>query len=72
MHAGNTVNITFTVLTQNVSFGGNEVKSSVFNTGKISPGASKSVSFTATDSFDAKAFWPSSSVLKGTLNITVE
>ena len=70
---GDLVKITFNVPTSGVSFGGEDIRSGVFNTGVVVPGTSKIVEFTAPDQgFDVKSFWPRSSVQKATLKVTVQ
>ncbi len=69
---GSLVKITFTIDTTNVSFGGIDIKSSEFETGTISPGASKQVSFTATKSFTVTGYWPASGIKKGEMQVTVK
>lgn len=58
------VNLTLSVSTSNVYYGGLDFRSSVVNSGTILPGASKTVSFTADSSFTINCFWPSSGVEK--------
>ncbi|MBI4049245.1 MAG: hypothetical protein HY395_00285 [Candidatus Doudnabacteria bacterium] len=62
---GSKVNLTFNVKTQGVYYGGLEFRSDVVNTGAIAPGGSKTVTFTAQESFTFAAFWPASNVDKG-------
>lgn len=61
---GQKVNVTFKVGSQNVYHAGLEFKSSVVNTGTISSGQSKTISFTADQSFDFTPFWPASNTKK--------
>ncbi|MBI4044480.1 MAG: DUF4382 domain-containing protein [Candidatus Diapherotrites archaeon] len=70
---GDMVRITFNVPTSGVSWGGLDMRSDYFNTGTIKPGQSKAVEFTApASSFKVRSYWPSSSVLKATMDVTVE
>ncbi|MBI2597792.1 MAG: DUF4382 domain-containing protein [Candidatus Diapherotrites archaeon] len=70
---GDLVKITFNVPTSGVSFGGEDIRSTQFNTGVVKPGSSKTVEFTApAQSFQAKSYWPGSSILKATLTVKVE
>lgn len=69
---GDTVRMTFKVRTTNVRFGGLEIRSSAFNTGKISPGGEKTVEFTAQDDFSFTSYWPNSNVAKATAGIDVQ
>lgn len=62
---GAQVSLTFNVKTTNVYYGGLEFRSSVVNTGAIAPGGSKTVTFTAQETFEFAAYWPASSVDKG-------
>lgn len=66
------VEITFTALSKNVYYGGLDFKSDYFDTGKVAPGESKTVSFTATKSFSYKSYWPASGVVKANGTITVK
>lgn len=57
---GDTVNLTLKVSTENVYYGGLDFRSDVVNSGGITPGQSKTVTFTADQSFTIHCFWPSS------------
>ncbi|TSC75726.1 MAG: hypothetical protein G01um101430_220 [Parcubacteria group bacterium Gr01-1014_30] len=59
------VTITFNVSSQNVYYGGLDFRSQVINTGTISPGESKTITFTAQSSFEFIPYWPASGVRKG-------
>lgn len=82
VNAGDTVELTFTVDTHDVSFNGEQVLGPaqkglpadeyVFNTGQILPGKSKTVTFVADHTFDFGVYWPGPSVLKGKGTIRVE
>jgi hypothetical protein len=61
---GTIVNLTFNISAENVYYGGLEFRSSVVNTGSISPGGSKTVAFTVSESFDFVPYWPASQVRK--------
>jgi len=69
---GDNVKITFLVRTKDVYFGGTDIKSPFFNTGKIPPGGNGTVEFTASESFKIESFWPSSSVKKAELRVEVQ
>ena len=56
--------ITFNVSATNVYYGGLDFRSSVVNSGTIHSGESKTISFTATNSFEFTPYWPSSQVAK--------
>jgi hypothetical protein len=72
-HAGDNVKLTLNVKTTGVYYGGLDFRSSVVNSGTILPGSSKTLSFTAGQSFDIHAFWPSSGVEKTTaIHIVVQ
>lgn len=62
---GAIVHLTFSVLTQGTYYGGLSFESSVVNTGDINPGASKTVTFTANETFKFTPYWPSSHIQKG-------
>lgn len=66
------VKLTLKLRTQNVYFGGADVKSSVFNELGMKPGETRTVSFNPESSFEAQDIWPASNVLKGTLKVNVE
>lgn len=79
--AGDTVRLTITTSTSNVSFGGSWTRAPagpklndseyIFSTGTVSPGGSKTVEFTAQESFEFGIYWPGSNVLKGKGKIVV-
>jgi len=69
---GSLVKITLAVDTSNVSFGGEDIRSSEFNTGTIAPGQSKQVQFTAKNSFKVSAYWPSSNNWKADMQVIVK
>ncbi len=62
--AGTIVEITFKVASSNVYYEGLDFRSSVVNSGTINAGASKTISFTAKNSFDFTPYWPASGVAK--------
>ncbi len=68
---GNKVKITFKVRTDKVYYGGLDFRSDVFNTGKVLPGETKTVEFTADKSFEYKSYWPASERLKATGKVNV-
>ncbi len=61
---GTIVEITFNVSSSNVYHGGLDFRSSVINSGTIYSGSSKSISFTANQSFDFTPYWPASNIAK--------
>lgn len=69
---GDLVRITFKVRTTNVRFGGLDIRSPEFDTGKISPGGEKTVEFVAESDFSFRSYWPDSNVLKATGEVDVE
>lgn len=70
---GDTVQITFKVQTEGTYYGGLDFRSSVINTGKIVPGSSKTITFTAIDSLTFTPYWPSANIKKPyTINVVVE
>ncbi len=71
VNKGDKVRITFKTLEENVYYGGLDWRSSYFNTGKIKPGDSKGVEFTADKTFTYTSYWPSSNVRKADGRIIV-
>lgn len=69
---GATVSITFQVAEEEVYYGGLSVRSSVFNTGPIATGGSKTVTFTADQDFTFSSYWPTSGVKKADGRVIVE
>jgi len=61
---GTSVTLTFKVKTANVYSQGLDFRSSVVNSGQILPGAQKTVTFTANNSFTFVPYWPGSNVEK--------
>ena len=64
---GKKITVTFKVDENGVYHGGLEFRSGVVNSGPIKPGASKTVTFTANQSFNFTPFWYQSNVQKGYL-----
>lgn len=69
---GSKIKLTFFVRKTNVYYGGLEMRSNVFKTGTIKPGESKTVEFTANESFEFTSWWPLSSVQKSKGMVVVE
>jgi hypothetical protein len=70
---GSIVEITFNVSNSNVYHGGLDFRSSVVNSGTVYSGQSKTISFTARQSFSFTPYWPASQVAKGyTIKVTVQ
>lgn len=70
---GTIVDLTFSVSSSNVYKGGLDFRSSVVNSGTIYAGSSKTVAFTATQSFSFTPYWPASNVAKPyTIRVTVQ
>lgn len=70
--AGTPVTITFGADAGTTYHGGLDFRSSVLNTGTITPGSTKTVSFTATKSFSFTPYWPSTNIAKPyTIDIVV-
>lgn len=70
---GTLVQITFSVNAENTYHGGLDFRSSVLNTGTITPGNSKTVSFTASNSFIFTPYWPLTDIQKSyAINIVVQ
>ncbi|HSB47251.1 MAG TPA: dienelactone hydrolase family protein [Candidatus Bilamarchaeum sp.] len=68
---GDTVKITFKVRSSNVYYGGLQFKSAAFSTGKVSPGGSTGVEFTADDDMTITSYWGTSLVKKADLQVSV-
>jgi hypothetical protein len=68
---GDSVKITFMVRTNNVYYGGLQFKSTAFSTGKVSPGGSKTVEFTAEGDMTITSYWGASLVKKADLQVKV-
>ena len=66
-----TARVTFRVRTSNVYYGGLQIKGTLFNTGDIRPGSSKTVEFVATSDSTFASYWPSSGVKKADGRIVV-
>jgi len=65
------VKITFKVRTTNVYYGGLQFKGCGLDTGKVSPGGSITVEFTAASTCTITSYWPSSSRVKDNLQVVV-
>lgn len=72
VNKGDQVKITFKVRTDKVYYGGLDFRSDVWDdTGKVLPGATKTVEFTAQQTFNYKSYWPSTTRLKATGTVNV-
>lgn len=70
---GQMVSVTFKVSSQNVYHAGLDFRSPVISTGTISSGQSKTISFTADQSFDFTPYWPASNTKKSyTIHVVVK
>ncbi|MDP2718153.1 MAG: hypothetical protein Q8P02_05390 [Candidatus Micrarchaeota archaeon] len=69
--AGEPVNLTLHLRSQNVYYGGADVKSAHFTELGFQPGEARSVLFTADTTFTATETWPTSGVIKGILTVNV-
>ncbi len=70
---GAQVTITFRVNQTGTYHGGLDFRSSVVNTGTVATGTSKSVTFTAAQSFAFQPYWPSTTIAKPyTIQVTVQ
>lgn len=70
---GTPVTITFGADAQGTYHGGLDFRSSVVSTGPIAPGSTKTVTFTAANSFSFTPYWPSTNIAKPyTINIVVD
>ncbi len=61
---GNTVNITFVVSADTTYHGGLDFRSPIINTGTITSGTSKTITFTAASSFVFTPYWPTTNIQK--------
>jgi hypothetical protein len=61
---GTPVSITFGADAGTTYHGGLDFRSSVLSTGTITPGSTKTVSFTADSSFSFTPYWPSTNIAK--------
>lgn len=71
VNKGEKVYIEFKVRENNVYYGGLQIKSKYFDTGKIIPGEKATVDFTALESFTITSYWPASGVKKADLKVEV-
>lgn len=72
VNKGDRVKITFVVKTTNTYFGGLDFRSIVWgDTGTVKPGESKTVEFTADNTFTFTSYWPISSVKKSDGQVVV-
>jgi hypothetical protein len=70
---GTPVSITFGADAGTTYHGGLDFRSSVVNTGTITPGSTKTVTFTAEQSFAFTPYWPATNIAKPyTINIIVD
>lgn len=70
---GDPVSITFNVKPNNVYHGGLDFRSNQLDTGAIPPGSSKTITFTATNSFTFTPYWPSTNIAKPyTISVVVQ
>ncbi len=71
--AGTPVTITFGADQGTTYHGGLDFRSSVVNTGTITPGSTKTITFTATKSFSFTPYWPATNIAKPyTIDIVVQ
>lgn len=67
------VNITFVVNANTTYHGGLDFRSPLINSGTITPGASKMITFTAANSFSFTPYWPSTNIAKPyTISVVVK
>ena len=72
VNKGDKVKIMFKVRQDKVYYGGLDFRSDAWgDTGKILPGGSEAVEFTADETFEFKSYWPSSNKLKATGTVNV-
>ncbi len=70
---GALVQVTFSVDANGTYHGGLDFRSSAVSTGAISPGSSKTVKFTASNSFVFTPYWPSTNIKKPyTISVVVQ
>lgn len=63
--SGSQVTLTFNVSSEKVYYGGLDFRSPIISTGTILPGQSKTITFSASSSFEFIPYWPASQVRKG-------
>jgi len=72
VNKGKDVKIKFDVRQVGVYYGGLDFRSKIWDdTGKVLPGASTTVEFTAAETFEVKSYWPASNRLKAVMNVIV-
>mgnify|MGYP001604470042 CR=1 FL=1 len=72
VNKGDNVKITFKVRAEKVYYGGLDFRSDVWgDTGKVLPGDTTTVEFTAEETFEYKSYWPASNRLKAIGKIEV-
>ncbi len=71
VNKGEKVYIEFVARKDNVYYGGLQIKSKYFDTGKIIKGEKATVDFSAFESFTITSYWPSSGVKKADLEVVV-
>jgi len=72
INKGDRVKITFVVRSQGTYSGGLDFRSDIWgDTGKVKPGESTTVEFTADETFQFKSYWPASNKLKATGTVEV-
>ncbi|MEO8066033.1 MAG: hypothetical protein ABI643_04295 [Candidatus Doudnabacteria bacterium] len=70
---GTIVEITFNVSASDVYYGGLDFRSAVVNSGTVNAGGSKTISFTADQSFAFTPYWPAQNIAKNyTIKVTVQ
>lgn len=70
---GMPVSITFNVKANTVYHGGLDFRSSQISTGTIAPGSSKTINFTATNSFTFTPYWPATNTAKPyTISVVIQ
>ena len=68
---GENLEITFNVRTTRVYYAGLDFKGCGIDTGKVAPGASETVQVVASNTCTITSYWPSSGVVKDTLQLVV-
>ncbi len=70
---GDSVSITFNVKPNNVYHAGLDFRSDQVSTGTIAPGSSKTITFTANNSFTFTPYWPSTNIAKPyTISVVIQ
>jgi len=70
--SGKKLKLTFNVKSAGVYYGGLDFRGCGFKTGRVSPGGSTTVEFSPTSTCTVTSYWPSSGVVKDSLQVVVQ